>query len=69
MTLEVIAPGVPVRQLERVVCVRVPDTAPPLLALCRCACCGRLRKVSMHGGQYAIGQDSEGQVPVGRVVV
>lgn len=59
MIVEVIAPGMPARQLERVVCVRVPDTVPPLLDTCRCACCGGLRKVSLHGEQYSIGEDSE----------
>lgn len=69
MTVEVLVPGLPVLRAARVVCVRVPDTAPPLLALCRCACCGGLRKVSLHGGQYAIGQDSERLVHEARVVV
>lgn len=69
MTVEVFGPALPVRLPERVVCVRVPDTAPPLLQICRCASCGGLRKVSMHGRQYAIGEDGERQVPVGGVVV
>ena len=59
MIVEVITPGFPARQLERVVCVRVPDAAPPLLELCRCACCGGLRRVSLHRGQHTISQDSE----------
>ena len=69
MTVEVLVPGVPAHRVARVVCVRVPDAAPPLLDLCRCACCGGLRKVSMHRGQYAIGEDRERQVPVAGVVV
>jgi len=59
MTFEVLTPGLPVHQPERVVCVRVPDAAPPLLELCRCACCGGLRRVSLHRGQHTIAQDSE----------
>jgi hypothetical protein len=69
MTVEVLVPGMPAHGPERVVCVSVPDSAPPLLELCRCACCGGLRKVSMHGAQYAIGEDGGRQVPVARVVV
>lgn len=69
MTVEVLVPGQPVHHPQRMVCVRVPDAAPPLLDICRCACCGGLRKVSLHGRQYSVGQDGEGQVAVGRVVV
>ena len=69
MTVEVLVPGLPVHRAERVVCVRVPDAAPPLLDLCRCACCGGLRKVSMDGGQYVVREDAEGYVAVSRVVV
>jgi hypothetical protein len=65
MTFEVVMTGLPVRQPERVVCVRVPDSAPPLLDLCRCACCGGLRKVSLHGGQDTIGEDPERLVAEG----
>jgi hypothetical protein len=69
MSVEVLVLGMPAHHSQRVVCVRVPDAAPPLLDICRCACCGGLRKVSLHGGQYAIRQDGEGEVAVGRVVV
>lgn len=69
MTVEVLVPGMPVLRPERVVCVRVPDTAPPLLDICRCACCGGLRRVSMHGGQDAIRQDPERLVAERGVVV
>jgi len=69
MTVEVLVPGIPAHHPQRVMCVRVPDTAPPLIELCRCACCGGLRKVSVHGREYAIGQDGERQVALRRVVV
>jgi hypothetical protein len=35
------------RAPPRVWCVRVPDSAPPLLQICRCACCGGLRRVAL----------------------
>ncbi|HET9862151.1 MAG TPA: hypothetical protein VFP37_01805 [Steroidobacteraceae bacterium] len=34
-----------VRVSRGVLRVRVPDSAPPLLEICRCACCGGLRRV------------------------
>ncbi|HEU4593063.1 MAG TPA: hypothetical protein VFS13_19300 [Steroidobacteraceae bacterium] len=51
MTASDRASKVPVRVVQGVLCVRVPDSAPPLLEICRCACCGGLRRVEL-GGDY-----------------
>jgi hypothetical protein len=45
------SPRASVSVSQGVLCVRVPDSAPPLLEICRCACCGGLRRVEL-GGDY-----------------
>jgi hypothetical protein len=41
------SPRASVSVSQGVLCVRVPDSAPPLLEICRCACCGGLRRVEI----------------------